>query len=119
MAVSLYFDHNVRGAVARGLRARGVDVLTCHEDGTREMPDDALIRRATLLGRVLYTNDDDLLSEAHALLAAGEAFTGVIYVHQNGMAIGEQVKALELIAKATDLADHRNQRTFLSVLSTR
>lgn len=113
MAVALYLDHNVRGAVARGLRARDVDVLTCHEDGTREMPDDALLRRATLLGRVLYINDDDLLREAYAVLAAGGAFTGLIYVHQNGMEIGDQIRELELIAEATDPADHRNRVTFL------
>lgn len=115
MPVTLYFDHNVRGAVARGLLARGVDVLTCHEDGTREMADAELLQRATFLGRVLYTNDDDLLREAHARQAAGRTFAGVIYVHQNGLAIGQQIEALELIAKATDPSDHRGRVTFLSV----
>ena len=34
-------DHHVPLAVTEGLRLRGVDVLTCYEDGTSEL-DDAL-----------------------------------------------------------------------------
>jgi predicted nuclease of predicted toxin-antitoxin system len=64
MAVALYLDHHVSRAIATGLRLRGVDVLTAYEDGTNEFSDPALLDRATSLGRVLVSQDDDLLSEA-------------------------------------------------------
>jgi hypothetical protein len=39
-------------------------VLTAQEDGTGELPDPELLDRATELGPVLFTQDDDLLREA-------------------------------------------------------
>ena len=55
-------DQHVPLAITEGLRARGVDVLTCYEDGTSELDDTSLLRRATELGRVLFTQDADFLS---------------------------------------------------------
>ena len=57
-------DHHVPRAITTGLRLRGVDVLTAYEDGASELPDPALLDRASELGRVLFTQDDDLLAEA-------------------------------------------------------
>lgn len=59
MSLALYFDQHVPGPVARGLRSRGVDVLTADEDGNRDMEDELLLTGATLLGRVLMSNDAD------------------------------------------------------------
>jgi hypothetical protein len=42
-----------------------VDVLTCQEDGITTWADDRLLERATQLGRVLFSQDDDLLAIAH------------------------------------------------------
>jgi len=53
--------HHVPLAVTAGLRLRGVDVLTCHEDGTSDLDDAPLLERATELGRVLFSQDVDLL----------------------------------------------------------
>ena len=66
MSVTLYVDVNVRQAVTDGLRLRGVEVLTAQEDGSRELEDDALLDRATELGYILFTQDEDLLREATA-----------------------------------------------------
>ena len=57
-------DVHVSAAIPEGLRLRGVDVLTAQEDGRRRLPDPELLDRATALGRVLFTQDDDLLREA-------------------------------------------------------
>ena len=59
------------------LRLRGVDVLTAQEDGSRELGDAALVDRATTLGRIMFTRDDDLLREAAIRQKRGESFTGV------------------------------------------
>src|SRR5690242_631380 len=104
-----YMDENVRGAITRGLRQRGVDVLTVQEDDREGDPDPAVLDRATELGRVLYTEDDDLLGEASARQALDEPFTGVIYGHQVRVPIGRCGAGLELIAKIGEPEDHAGQ----------
>jgi predicted nuclease of predicted toxin-antitoxin system len=63
MSLSLYMDHHIASAITQGLRARGVDILTAYEDGAARMLDAELLDRAGQLGRVLFTQDQDLLSE--------------------------------------------------------
>jgi len=54
-------NHHVPAAIANGLRRRGVDVLTAYEDGAAELDDPDLLSRTTQLGRVLFSQDRDLL----------------------------------------------------------
>ena len=65
MAVTLYMDHHVPRVITVGLRLRNVDVMTSYEDGTSLFDDAQLLDRAHELGRVLFTQDDDLLAEAN------------------------------------------------------
>jgi predicted nuclease of predicted toxin-antitoxin system len=60
MSLKTYMDVHIRRAVTEGLRLRGVDVLTAQEDKAAELDDALLLDRATELGRVLFTHDDDL-----------------------------------------------------------
>ena len=46
MPLGFYMDHHVPSAITNGLRLRGVDVLTAHEDGTQRLEDPALLDRA-------------------------------------------------------------------------
>ncbi len=46
MTISLYMDHHVPKAITVGLRLRDVDVITAHEDGTDQLDDDLLLKRA-------------------------------------------------------------------------
>ncbi|HWE60979.1 MAG TPA: DUF5615 family PIN-like protein, partial [Chloroflexota bacterium] len=82
MPLSLYMDQHVPRVISTGLRLRNVDVLTASEDGAGELDDAALLDRATALGRVLFSQDDDLLAEAAHRQAKGVRFGGVIYAHQ-------------------------------------
>jgi len=41
-----------------------VDVLTAQQDGSDKLDDPPLMDRATSLGRVLFSNDHDMLREA-------------------------------------------------------
>ncbi len=77
MSVALYMDVHVRWAITAGLRRRGVDVLTAQEDGAARFEDPALLDLATELGRILVSQDDDLLQEASRRQARGERFSGV------------------------------------------
>ena len=54
-------DVHVPRAVTIGLRLRGIDVLTAQEDGSAELDDASLLRRATDLSRILVSQDKDLL----------------------------------------------------------
>ena len=82
MPVALYMDHHVPRAITNGLRLRDVDVLTALEDGTATLDDPALLDRAHELRRVLFTQDDDFLTEAARRQGAGVPFGGVVYAHQ-------------------------------------
>ena len=82
MALTLYMDQHVPRAITVGLRVRGVDVVTAHEDGAATFSDPELLDRATALQRVLFTQDDDLLIEAVRRQRQNIPFSGVIYAHQ-------------------------------------
>lgn len=106
-------DENVHRSITGGLRLRGVDVLTVQEDGRRGMDDSRVLDRATELGRVLFSQDEDLLAEARLRQSAGISFSGVIYAHQLHTTIGDCVRDLELAAKATLLDELADQVLFL------
>lgn len=113
MSVSLYMDENVPRQITVGLRLRDVDVLAVQEDGKAGMLDPAVPARATELKRVLFSRDDDLLTLAHQRQKDGISFPGVIYSHPQGIGIGDCVKNLEIIAKASTLEDCLNQVQYL------
>lgn len=94
-------DVHVRRAVTSALRLRSIDVLTVQEDGAAELDDDRLLQRATELGRVLVSQDEDLLREGVRRLREHKAFSGIIYAHQLRITIGQMVEDLELIAATT------------------
>ena len=94
-------DVHIRRAVTSALRLRSVDVLTAQEDGAAELDDDRLLQRATELGRVLVSQDEDLLREGAHRLRDGARFSGIIYAHQLRVTVGRMVEDLELIATAT------------------
>jgi hypothetical protein len=113
MSVPLYMDHHVQAAVTAGLRQRGVDVMTAYQDGTHQWDDDRLLERATQLGRMLFTQDDDLLVIAHQWLQAGRDFAGLVFGQSVRLTVGKAVQDLELIAKVFDPADVRNRIEFI------
>ena len=73
----------------------------------------ALLARATQLGRVLVTQDEDLLSECAGMLRAGKHFSGLIYAHQLRVTIGRLVEDLALIAGATTRDEWRGRIEYL------
>jgi hypothetical protein len=106
-------DVHIPRAITVGLRLRGVDVLTAQEDGAARLPDSALLDRATKHGRVLFSQDDDLLREATIRQIAGEAFAGVVYAHQLNVTIGRCIEDLSLIAEAAEPSDLANAVEYL------
>ena len=113
MSVAFYVDEHVHGAIIRGLRRRGVDVLTVQDDGYGQKDDPILLDRALALGRVMVSQDKDFLREGRRRQLTGEPFAGVVYAPQDLNAIGRYIDDLELIAKVDDPTDWMNQVKFL------
>lgn len=111
--ISLYMDQHIPRAITVGLRLRGIDVITAFEDKANEMNDSELLNRASELGRVLFTQDDDLLAEAAIRQKNGILFQGVIYAHQLHISIGACVNDLEIIVKAAEPDELVNSVIFL------
>lgn len=113
MSVALYMDVHVPRPITRGLRRAGVDVLTAQEDGTAQWDDPDLLDRATELARVLFSQDEDLLSEAAKRQRSGVRFGGVIFAPQLALSLGQFIEELEILAKAGEPGDFVNRVQYL------
>lgn len=112
MALSYYFDVHVPASITEGLRRRGIDVLTSQQDGTREAGDEELLQRATDLGRLLFSQDEDLLEIAAERQHQGVFFAGLIFAPQ-GTSIGHCTEDLELIAHCLAPDEAANRMIFV------
>jgi hypothetical protein len=97
MPLAVYMDVHVPAAITASLRRRGINVITAQDDQRDRSSDEDLLARATQLGRVLFTQDDDLLGVAVGWQRDGRSFSGVIYAHQLSAGIGTLVSDLELV----------------------
>ncbi len=113
MSLAIYMDEHVHLAITVALQFRDVDVLTVQTDGRTGTSDPILLDRATELGRVIFTQDDDFLAIANSRQQEGVNFSGVIYAHQQYVTVGECVRDLEIIAKASEPEDLINQVQYL------
>jgi hypothetical protein len=95
------------------LRLRRIDVLTAQEDGARRLADGMLLDHAVALGRVLFSQDEELLREATQWQQRGVAFAGVVYAHQLTVTIGQCLRDLELIAQFGEPEDFANGVKYL------
>lgn len=111
MAESLrfYFDQHIQGAVALGLRLRGIDVLTAQEAGRCGLTDADQLQFATTEERAVMTYDPDYL----ALAAAGVAHAGIAYCHATKYAIGQLIDLLALLHGVMDRDSMKNQIEYL------
>jgi hypothetical protein len=109
----LYMDVHVKAAITTGVRRRGIDVVTAQEDGSQRLEDAALLARATVLGRVLFSQDDDLLAIARAHQSEEGGLSGLIYGHQLAATIGKYVLDLELVCKVMEPEDMMNHIEYL------
>lgn len=94
-------DVHVPYAITTELRLRGVNVLTAQEDGAGQEDDARLLDRAFALGRILMTQDTGFLREAARRKKKGERFAGIVFAPQMEVTIGQCVRDLELIARAS------------------
>lgn len=110
--VSLYMDENVHGSIVRELRRKGVDLVIAFEDGMGETADRLVLMRATALGKVMFSQDTDMLEEAIKCMETNIYFTGAIFAPQS-LGIGPCVKVLYEFAAFFDLPDFENEIVYL------
>jgi predicted nuclease of predicted toxin-antitoxin system len=107
--VRFYFDQHIPFAVARGLRRRGVDVLTAQEADRCGLPDLGQLEYAFTLDRVLVTFDADLL----VLSAGGVEHKGIAFCTASKHSIGELIYALLLVQDVMTQEDMLNHVEFI------
>jgi hypothetical protein len=95
-------DVHIPQAITDQLRRLDVDVLTAVEDGCERKTDSDLLERARTLGRVLFTQDIRFKALAEDYQRRQQAFAGLAFGHQLGGTLGQYVRDLELIAKASE-----------------
>lgn len=102
-------DVHIHGAITEQLELRGVDVITSQDDGRTTNEDDELLKRATRLGRVIFTQDEDFLSIGGRWQREGREFAGIVYGHQLRVSVGQCVQDLEIIAQCYEPTDLLNR----------
>ena len=85
MALRYYTDVHIPAAITAGLRRRNIDVLTSQQDNTREADDEHLLARATALGRLLFSQDQDLLRVATTWQRMNQGFAGLVFAPQQAL----------------------------------
>ena len=107
--LQFYLDENVPTEVARQLRRSGIDATSVHDLGRLGDDDRSHLERATALGRMLGTHDQDFLR----LAAEGTHHAGIAFALQERSTIGGWVRALRFLHLQYDAAEVRNQVFFL------
>ncbi|HEY3391183.1 MAG TPA: hypothetical protein VGK58_00640, partial [Lacipirellulaceae bacterium] len=79
------------------------------EDSADQLRDELLLERASKLVRPIVTHDIRFQALAQDWQRQGKLFCGLIFAHQLQVSIGQCVRDLEIIAKATDPQDWTSQ----------
>jgi len=106
--IKFYIDENVSNAIIKGLRLRGVDVLTAQEANKLGASDETHLELAVKLKRVIFTQDADFLR----FHAKGLKHYGIVYAHQQ-KPIGEIIRGLILIFEIFENKELKNKVEFL------
>jgi predicted nuclease of predicted toxin-antitoxin system len=101
--IRFHLDQHVSNAIARGLRARGIDVTTTAGAGLQDASDERQLKFILETGRVIYTHDDDFLR----IHGSGEFHPGIVYSKQGIRSIGEVVRFLQLMSDCLEPEEMR------------
>ena len=113
MSVSFYADEHIPDAICIGLANRGVDILRAVDDGMSGSHDEDILDRATNLGRIVVTHDDDYLAIGARKQMNNEMFAGIAYCHQYRLSIGQHISELVLLSATHDPDDTRSEIIYL------
>jgi predicted nuclease of predicted toxin-antitoxin system len=106
-----YFDESVELAVSQQLQYAGIDVVSAHSLELLGDSDENHLQRATMLGRVLCTYDQDFLR----LASDGMSHSGIIFAHQQRASIGGWVREIKAIHAQMQVSELENQVIYLAM----
>ena len=106
--IRFYTDEHVSKAVVKGLRQRGVDVLTVSEADMLGASNWEHMARARMEGRAIFTQDIDFLR----LHAADIDHSGIVYAPQQ-TPIVQIIYGLMLIYQVLDAEEMKGQVEYL------
>ena len=104
-----YLDENIPTEIARQLRRSGIDAVSALDEGQLGASDPSQLRRATAIGCVLCTHDQDFLR----LAAEGAEHAGIVFAQQATSSIGGWVRALRSLHTRMKADQARNRVFFL------
>ena len=113
MPLKIYTDESVPVAVVAGLQRRGVTAVSARDEDNLGLTDPQQLEYAVSRQMVIFTHDTDFLQLAHTYAKQGRIHSGVIYVHQNKLTLGECIRRLKEIADLFDPTDFQNHVEFL------
>ena len=108
--IRLYLDENISPVVAEQLRRKGIEVFTLQDLDLLGDTDENHLARATAMGCVLCTQDDDYLR----LAAQGIEHAGIVYSKMGRHEIGGWVKSLEIICMVYAADDMQNHIEYIA-----
>ena len=83
------------GDIVRGLRSRGIDLITAADAGMIRRKDDEHLHFATAQGRALYSfNVGDFYQIHVAWITSGRHHGGIVLAQQRRYSTGEQIRRL-------------------------
>ena len=98
--VSFYLDESLSPKILKQLSARGIDIIR----GQLKMDDSVHLERATEMGRVVCTVDDDFIK----LAAQGKEHAGIIWCEADKHSIGDWIRFLRFVHALSDADELRN-----------
>ena len=107
--IQFHLDEHIHGAIADGLRRRGIDVTTTAEAQLISGSDDAQLSFARNANRVLVTSDADFLR----LHANSQAHAGIVYSRNQSRSIREMLAMLVLIWEQLSAEEMRSRVEFI------
>jgi hypothetical protein len=111
VSIALYFDENVNGILITALLQRRVDLLTVQADGLMTLDDSVVFARSIQLGRVLVSNDEDMMTIAANHIDQNIPFPGLIFLYR--APVRTHLESLEYLTAAGEPAEFANSIWFL------
>jgi hypothetical protein len=101
--------------LVRGLRARGIDILTAIEARMLQRSDEDHLGFATAQGRALYSFN---IADFHAIhadwMARSQDHSGIILAQQTRYSVGEQIRRIIRLTGSISGEEMKNREEFLN-----
>jgi predicted nuclease of predicted toxin-antitoxin system len=111
--LKIYTDENVDIRVAEGLRRRGIEAASAHEEGCLGVEDEEHFARAAALKAAIFTHDHHFVEIAMKKTQQGKEHYGVIFEEMHRASLGECIRRLALYADVLSAEEMMNVVEFL------